>query len=140
MTKEPELKPGTPLPWRLEQGTDLIWGACNPDDQTTRGMGYPIVEGHPGSSWQIDRKPQYDEREQNAAYIVTACNAYPTLLARIAELEGALEPFAKAADVRLCAGDDYWTDSKPIQGTDVAFHVTFGDLRAARALINRPSQ
>lgn len=75
--------PATPLPWRLEQDTDLIWGACNPDDRTTHGMGYPIVEGHPGSSWAVDRKPSMDDREQNAAYIVEACNAYPDLLAAL---------------------------------------------------------
>ena len=52
-------------------------------------------------------------------------------------MEGAkaLEPFAKAAEVRLCADDDYWTDNKSIQGTDVASYITFGDLRRAAAIV-----
>lgn len=53
----------------------------------------------------------------------------------IERLRGALAPFAKAASIRLCGGDDYWTADKRIQGTDIAFHITFGDLhRAAAAL------
>lgn len=57
----------------------------------------------------------------------------------IERLRAALEPFAKAAEVKLCGGD-YWTSEKTIQGTDVAFYITFGDLRdAATALPSRPS-
>ena len=49
-------------------------------------------------------------------------------------LREALEPFAEAGKVKLC-GDDFWTDDKSIQNTDVAFYVKFGDLRrAAKAL------
>jgi hypothetical protein len=53
----------------------------------------------------------------------------------VERLRAALEPFAKAADIRLCAGDDYWTDDKSTQGTDIAFHIKFGDLRRARAAL-----
>lgn len=49
-------------------------------------------------------------------------------------LAGALGPFAKASEIRLCGGD-YWTDEKTIQGTDIAFHITFGSLSAARAAL-----
>lgn len=67
----------TPTPWRVEEGTDLIWGACNPDDQSTRGMGYSIAQGKSGS-WG-DRKPDMDEREANAAFIVKAVNNHDAL-------------------------------------------------------------
>lgn len=50
----------------------------------------------------------------------------------------ALEPFAKAANIRLCGDDDHWTDEKSIQGTDIAFHIKFGDLRRARAALVPP--
>ena len=34
----------TPGPWRVEQGTTLIWGACSPDDLSCHGMGFPVAE------------------------------------------------------------------------------------------------
>ena len=46
----------------------------------------------------------------------------------------ALQPFAKAAAIKLCGGD-YWTDGKSIQGTDVASYITFGDLKLAAATL-----
>ena len=55
--------------------------------------------------------------------------------AREAKLREALEPFAKAGAIRLVGGEDYWTDDRRIQGTDIAFHITFGDLRQARAAL-----
>jgi hypothetical protein len=68
----------TPTPWRVEEGTDLIWGACNPDDQSTYGMGYSIVQGKSGA-WG-NRKPDMDEREANAALIVKAVNNFEALV------------------------------------------------------------
>ena len=68
----------TPTPWRVEEGADLIWGACNPDDHSSFGMGYSIVEGKiPG--WK-PYKPDYDERAANAAFIVKAVNAYDEMV------------------------------------------------------------
>jgi len=48
----------------------------------------------------------------------------------------AARPFAKAADVRLCGGD-YWTDDKTIQGTDIAFYITFGDLKRLKSALTQ---
>lgn len=79
----------TPTPWRVEQDTDLIWGACNPDDKSSYGMGYAIVEGKSGERYS-SYKPKMDEREANAAFIVKAVNAWydaDALRARLAELE-----------------------------------------------------
>jgi hypothetical protein len=47
-------------------------------------------------------------------------------------LREALEPFARAADVRLCGE---WGDDEHFGQTDVAFYLTFGDLRRARAAL-----
>lgn len=74
----------TPTPWRVEEGTDLIWGACNPDDMSTYGMGYSIVQGKSGS-WG-DRKPGMDEREANAAFIVKAVNSHDALVKSLQDI------------------------------------------------------
>jgi|GEM_PF-4501603 len=52
--------------------------------------------------------------------------------AEIARLREALEPFAKAADIKLCGE---WKDHERFSQTDVGFHLSFGDLRSARAAL-----
>jgi len=54
---------------------------------------------------------------------------------RLAEAVEVIGPFAKAGRIRLCGGDDYWTGEKSIQGTDLAFHVKFMDLRNASTFL-----
>lgn len=51
---------------------------------------------------------------------------------QILDLRAALKPFAKAADIRLC-GD--FRDDERFGHTDLTFHLTFGDLRRARAAL-----
>ena len=34
----------TPGQWRVEKGTTLVWGACDPEDPTTNGMGFPVAK------------------------------------------------------------------------------------------------
>lgn len=53
--------------------------------------------------------------------------------AEIKRLRAALAPFAKAADVKLCGE---WRDDQHFGQTDVTFHLTFGDLRRARAALS----
>lgn len=67
----------TPGPWRVEENTTLIWGDCNTDDHSTRGMGYPIAEAriNPSGNWSTG--PYADEGEANARLIAAA----PDLLA-----------------------------------------------------------
>jgi len=62
----------TPGPWRIEQDTTLIWGACDPSDNSTRGMGYPIAECRttPISNWA--NGPNCDEAEATARLISAA--------------------------------------------------------------------
>jgi hypothetical protein len=71
----------TPTPWRVEDGTTLIWGKCDPDDKTTYGMGYPVARlEHPYSS---SRLPTPEEQDANAALIVNAVNNHADLLATL---------------------------------------------------------
>lgn len=69
---------------------------------------------------------------------MTLCTEAAALIAsqaaRIAELEGGLEPFAKAGGVKLCGE---WRDDERFGHTDVTFYLTFGDLRRARSLLTR---
>jgi hypothetical protein len=76
----------TPGPWRVEDGTTLIWGHCNQDDTTSRGMGYPVTECRitPVSSWA--RGPDADAGEANARFIAAARDLVPALAAEIARL------------------------------------------------------
>lgn len=74
----------TPTPWRVEQDTDLIWGACNPDDKSSYGMGYAIVEGKSGEKYSR-YKPEMDERMANAAFIVKAVNNHDALVKALRE-------------------------------------------------------
>lgn len=52
--------------------------------------------------------------------------------AQLDRMRDALEPFAKAADIKLC-GD--WRDDERFAQTDVGHYLTFGHLRAARAAL-----
>ncbi len=63
----------TPGPWRIEEGTTLVWGHCNSDDLSDRGMGYPIAEARitPISNWALGR-PDADAGEANARLIAAA--------------------------------------------------------------------
>lgn len=74
---------------------------------------------------------------QIAQYVTT--ELFPILTAQAEALrkenEGlreALEPFAKAADIKLCGE---FEDRERFGRTDVSHHLTFGDLRKARAAL-----
>jgi hypothetical protein len=67
----------TPGPWRVEQDTTQIWGACDPSDNSTRGMGYPIAECRTTRAGNWATGPDCDEAEANARLIAAA----PDLLA-----------------------------------------------------------
>jgi hypothetical protein len=97
----------TPGPWRVEQNTTFIWGACNPDDPTTRGMGFPIAYARMVSS---DREiGVISEAEANARLIAAAPDGYA---------------FAKALDAS-------WSETLPL-GPDAYSegNVTIGEEHA----------
>jgi hypothetical protein len=66
----------TPGEWRVEQGTTLVWGACNADDHTSRGMGYPIAECRitPTAKWA--KRPDEAEGIANAHLIAASPDGY----------------------------------------------------------------
>lgn len=70
-------------PWRVEEGTTLIWGACNPDDSSTYGMGYPIIECRisPASQWAVTKGPKSGEGEANAHLTAAAPDLLEALFA-----------------------------------------------------------
>jgi hypothetical protein len=73
-----------------------------------------------------------DCRETGWACKCRTPDAQPSSTDEVERLREALEPFAKAADIKLCGE---WADDKHFGQTDVGFHLTFGDLRRARAAI-----
>lgn len=68
-------------PWRVEHETTLIWGHCDKDDSTYRGMGYPVAECRisPVSSWA--HGPDADAGETNARFIAASRELVPALAA-----------------------------------------------------------
>lgn len=64
--------PWTPGPWRVEQGTLLVWGACDPDDSSSYGMGYPVCVGCQPAAWAKNDKPMPEKQAANARLIAAA--------------------------------------------------------------------
>jgi len=92
----------TPTPWRIEEGTTGIWGACNPDDQSSYGMGYPVTDARitPVSMSSWCKGPYADEGEANARRIVAAVNGTSTLTVEALEA-GVVDKLVEAlADAR----------------------------------------
>lgn len=81
-------KEHTPTPWRIEDNTTLIWGACNPDDLSSYGMGYPVAECRitPISQSSWCNAPYSDEGEANAAHIVKCVNMHDELVEALKEI------------------------------------------------------
>lgn len=66
-------------PWRVEDGTTLIWGACT-EDPSTYGMGYPIAECRitpTNPTWA--KGPDDDEGIANAHLIAASPDLYEAL-------------------------------------------------------------
>lgn len=87
-------------PWRVEHETTLIWGHCDKDDSTYRGMGYPVAECRisPVSSWA--HGPDADAGETNARFIAAARELVPALTdERDAAVARAEQAEARVADV-----------------------------------------
>jgi len=68
-------------PWRVEGGTTVVWGACNPDDLSNYGMGYPVTDCRitPVSNSSWCQGPEYEEGYANAHLIAAAPELYESL-------------------------------------------------------------
>lgn len=85
----------TPGPWRVEGGTTVVWGACNHDDLSDYGMGYPVTDCRitpiSNSSWC--QGPEYEEGYANAHLIAAA----PELYEKLAKIRGWINVDAEGA-------------------------------------------
>jgi hypothetical protein len=88
--------PHTPLPWRVESGTGLVWGDCTTfEDGTPDRLGVPVTDGQLERPWAQGKGPSYEEMEANAAFIVRAVNNHYAL---VEALEAARERLQCDAD------------------------------------------
>ena len=103
--------------WRVEAGTTLVWGACNADDPSTRGMGYPIAECRitPAGRWA--EGPDASEGEANARLIAAALDM--------------LAAGRRVLDYAVL--DRMLVD--PAHDDNCAFGIRLGDLRALAAAL-----
>lgn len=96
----------TPTPWRIEDGTTLIWGSCNPEDNTDAGMGYPVTECRTtpisASSWC--KAPYSEEGEANAAHIVKCVNMHDELVEALKLANGFISMREDKAGLESIAG------------------------------------
>lgn len=101
----------TPGPWRLEQDTTLVWGACDPDDSSDRGMGYPIAECRISPTSHLwAKEPKLDEGEANARLIAAAPKLKDALTAMLDYWGGYECPEVDAAiAVMQELGEDRWS-------------------------------
>ena len=74
----------TPIPWRVEDGTHLIW-SDNAYDPGTNCVGCVVARGAQPFSWKGSR-PTADEQDANVAFIVRACNSHDDLLSALEEI------------------------------------------------------
>ena len=77
----------TPGPWRQETGTNLVWGACNPDDTTSYGMGIPVAEARV----VLDHTYDWEQACANARLIASAPDLLWLVKANISTLEAQRE-------------------------------------------------
>ncbi|UXO93966.1 hypothetical protein Pan3_44 [Pseudanabaena phage Pan3] len=114
----------TPEPWRVEEGTTLIWGACNPDDRTTYGMGYDIAQCRITPSLLKGRAPWVDEGKANARRIVAAINATAGIPTEALEA-GVVRELVEAARELLAAKASTY---KARNGRDVGIEADDGEM------------
>lgn len=101
-----DMEAGTDGPWRVEDGTALIWGDCNPQDMTTRGMGRPTAECRTTPEFRKTR-PDWDEGVANARRIARV----PALEAEVLRIVEAVEGLAQAYQDSAEFGDQTIKDA-----------------------------
>lgn len=109
----------TPGPWRVEDGTTLVWGACNSADHY--GMGYPVT-----SAMKYGSEFREDEAEANARLIAAAPELYEAAQLAVdydkllREYEGPLVVLTAGDDAKIDAAYDAWRDATMLALAKVA--------------------
>lgn len=119
-----DIQPGTALPWNLNPGNETEIMAVK----------FNIARAHCGGMTGV----RIQAAEANAAYIVHACNSYPALTARVAELEGNV---LRAIDA--CGGTDCASKSADWnRGYDEALRTVDAEVRRlfARTILKGASE
>lgn len=111
----------TPGPWRVEDDTFLVWGACQlADDGTIDFLGIPVARAETSRDWErhygYQRKP--GEEDANARLIAAA----PELLAAL-----------ELAEKFVTNGVDLGFIRMPDASTPDSAHGTLPAIRAAIA-------
>lgn len=98
----------TPGPWRVEEGTTLVWGACTfADDGTIERLGIPVADMCGNPSWSRDPVVDDDTKAANAALIAAAPALYAALAQIVFDWDGEPEDMHDArAALRSARGED----------------------------------
>jgi hypothetical protein len=81
----------TAIPWRVEEGTTLIWGACVLyEDGAPNYLGFPVASAETARSWSTPAYPSAEVQEANAAFIVKCVNSHAELVAALKQAGGYL--------------------------------------------------
>ena len=130
--------------WRRDENS--VWGACDPDDTTSYGMGLAVLDCRSSKPSWSTVPMDYEQSVANAELVVAAVNALPDLIAAARErdaLRAALKPFAKFGDVLPWMGGNY-----PISGPCYSIaageageaEITVEDFDRARQALNTGDQ
>lgn len=92
----------TPGPWDTDENS--VWGACDPDDTTSRGMGINILQCRASVPRWAKVPLDYEQSERNAAFIAAANPATILSLATLIEAQAAeIEGLRKAVEEAVTA-------------------------------------
>ena len=111
-----EIKPGTPLPWAQShrEHDSAEYGRKMYSTEVYCADGKTIAT----LAWYPNYRPDGSigtHREANAAYIVAACNAYPSLLNGLREARDALAEAREALHFHYVEWDGEPEDAVPLQ-------------------------
>ena len=125
----------TPGPWQVEEGTALVWGGGDADDQTSRGMGIPVAEAKGYEQRYWGRQIDWEERAANARLIALAPAMAEELVALRAENARLREDRLAAFDTCIKEAADLRNTQYPGQLSWWACNELLGRFHAARGKI-----
>jgi hypothetical protein len=108
---------------------EVGYGACFAEAYIRNGgkVPWPMSDVEVERAWSIAGEA-HDDPEEFSRYLALATPPSPCCLGVVE----ALEPFAKAADIRLCGS---FGDHEKFSSFDIGHKLTFGDLRRARTAL-----